>query len=360
MTYSIERAVEEGVILGIGNPLLDVSANVDESLLKKYGLEANSAILAEEKHLPLFQELKAHPGVEYVAGGATQNSIRVAQWMLQKKHACGYIGAIGKDDFGEQMRKCATDDGVKVHYYDEGGLPTGTCGVLVTRGGQCRSLVANLSAANTYQFEHLKRPETWKMVEKANIFYIAGFFLTVSPESAVEVGKHANLTKKTFCMNLSAPFLLQVPVFFERFKQCLPLVDIYFGNESEAATLATSMEWDTKDVKEIAIRLAQQPKETARPRIVVFTQGSEPTILVIGTPSQVWLIKEYPIIPIEASNIVDTNGAGDAFVGGFLSGLAKGLTLDDCIARGHYAANVIIQRPGCTFPEKPNFKANSV
>lgn len=46
--------------------------------------------------------------------------------MLQKKHACGYIGAIGKDDFGEQMRKCATNDGVKVHYYDEGGLPTGT------------------------------------------------------------------------------------------------------------------------------------------------------------------------------------------------------------------------------------------
>lgn len=86
MTYSIEKAVEEGVILGMGNPLLDVSANVgefflvfqrstyyllsDESLLKKYDLEANSAILAEEKHLPLFQELKAHPGVEYVAVSA--------------------------------------------------------------------------------------------------------------------------------------------------------------------------------------------------------------------------------------------------------------------------------------------------
>eukprot|EP00871_Galdieria_phlegrea_P001539 jgi/Galph1/2386/GphlegSOOS_G1043.1 len=361
MTYSIEQPVEEGVILGMGNPLLDVSAVVDESLLKKYDLEANSAILAEEKHLPLFQELKATPGVEYVAGGATQNSIRVAQWMLSKKHACGYIGAIGKDEFGEEMRKCATADGVLVNYYDEGGLPTGTCGVLVTHGGQCRSLVANLSAANTYQFEHLKRPETWKMVEKARIFYIAGFFLTVSPESAVHVGKHANQHKKTFCMNLSAPFLLQVPIFFERFKQCLPLVDIYFGNEAEATTLASAMQWnDVTSVKEIAIRLAKEPKETARPRIVVFTQGSEPTILVIATPYQVWLVKEYPIIPCKPSDIVDTNGAGDAFVGGFLSGLAKGVVLDECVARGHYAANVIIQRPGCTFPSKPNFEANSV
>jgi hypothetical protein len=32
--------------------------------------------------LPL-QELAAMAEVEYIAGGATQNSIRVAQWMLQ-------------------------------------------------------------------------------------------------------------------------------------------------------------------------------------------------------------------------------------------------------------------------------------
>ena len=27
-------------------------------------------------------------------------------------------------------------------------------------------------------------------------------------------------------------------------------------------------------------------------------------------------VKEYPVIPIAAEDIVDTNGAGDAFVGG--------------------------------------------
>lgn len=42
-----------GLLVGCGNPLLDISANVDEGLLKKYEMEPNNAILAEEKHIPL-------------------------------------------------------------------------------------------------------------------------------------------------------------------------------------------------------------------------------------------------------------------------------------------------------------------
>lgn len=34
----------------IGNPLLDLQVTNGEELLKKYGLKANDAILAEEKH----------------------------------------------------------------------------------------------------------------------------------------------------------------------------------------------------------------------------------------------------------------------------------------------------------------------
>merc|ERR1719506_2506484 len=33
--------------------------------------------------MPLYEELQKKEGVEYIAGGAAQNSIRVAQWMLQ-------------------------------------------------------------------------------------------------------------------------------------------------------------------------------------------------------------------------------------------------------------------------------------
>ena len=73
----------QGSILGLCNPLLDISAEVPIEFLEKYGCTLNNAILAEEKHIALYEELVAAFPVQYIAGGATQNSIRVAQWMLQ-------------------------------------------------------------------------------------------------------------------------------------------------------------------------------------------------------------------------------------------------------------------------------------
>jgi adenosine kinase len=39
----------EGAILGMENPLLDISADVPSEFLMKYGVTLNNAILAEEK-----------------------------------------------------------------------------------------------------------------------------------------------------------------------------------------------------------------------------------------------------------------------------------------------------------------------
>ena len=36
--------------------------------------------------------------VDYIAGGATQNSIRVAQWILGKPNVTSYMGCVGADD----------------------------------------------------------------------------------------------------------------------------------------------------------------------------------------------------------------------------------------------------------------------
>jgi adenosine kinase len=38
----------------MGNPLLDMQVTNGEQLLKKYGLKSNDAILAEEKHMPMW------------------------------------------------------------------------------------------------------------------------------------------------------------------------------------------------------------------------------------------------------------------------------------------------------------------
>merc|ERR1719321_1518742 len=103
-------------ILGMGNPLLDISAEVGMDLMQKYGLEPGGIILAEDKHLPLYPEMVAQPNVQYIAGGATQNSIRVAQWMLQTPGATTYMGCIGADENGAKLRKACEADGVRALY----------------------------------------------------------------------------------------------------------------------------------------------------------------------------------------------------------------------------------------------------
>ncbi|MCL7032017.1 hypothetical protein MKW94_003562 [Papaver nudicaule] len=337
----------EGILLGMGNPLLDISAVVDEPFLEKYDIKLNNAILAEEKHVPMYDELAAKDNVEYIAGGATQNSIRVAQWMLQTPGATSFMGCIGKDKYGEEMKKNSKLAGLNVHYLEDETAATGTCAVCVV-GGE-RSLIANLAAANCYKSEHLQKPENWALVEKAKYYYIAGFFLTVSPDSIHLVAEHAAKNNKVFCHNLSAPFICE---FFKVVQEnVIPYVDYLFGNESEARTYSKVHGWETEDVEKIALKISELPKVSERKRIVVISQGADP--VVVATDGKV---TTYPVIPLPKEKLIDTNGAGDAFVGGFLSQLVLEKPIEECVRAGCYAANVIIQRSGCTYPEKPSFE----
>ncbi|MEQ2194769.1 hypothetical protein XENOCAPTIV_002679, partial [Xenoophorus captivus] len=242
------------LLFGMGNPLLDILAVVDKDFLDKYSLKPNDQILAEDKHKALFDELVKKFKVEYHAGGATQNSVKIAQWMIQEPHNVGtFFGCIGKDKFGKILKQKAEEAHVDARYYEQDEEPTGTCAACITgdnrwaikrRVVKCvnnkcliilfpspRSLVANLAAANCYKKEmHLDLEENWELVQKAKVYYIAGFFLTVSLESILKVAKHASEHNKLFCMNISAPFICQF--FKDNLMQVMPYIDVLFGNET--------------------------------------------------------------------------------------------------------------------------------
>ena len=63
------------------------------------------------------QELSSKPDVEYIPGGATQNSVRVAQWVMRTPGSTAYFGCIGSDEYGKIMRDSATRDGVDVRCF---------------------------------------------------------------------------------------------------------------------------------------------------------------------------------------------------------------------------------------------------
>ena len=149
-------------------------------------------------------------------------------------------------------------------------------------------------------------------------------------------------------MNLSAPFVIQF--FGEQLAKCLPFCDYLFSNESEALCYGEAKGWGT-DLHVVALKLAASPKASGtRPRIVVFTQGSSSTIV-----AKDGVVTEYPVPALAKELLVDTNGAGDAFVGGFLSQLVLGKEIAECVRAGHYAARIVIQHSGCTFPKVSDF-----
>jgi len=330
----------------MGNPLLDISAEVGQDLLDKYDVKLDSAILAEEKHQPLFKELIEKYSPQYIAGGATQNTIRVAQWMLQKPGQTAFMGCVGADDNAKQLEDCASSDGVLVHYMKDEAVPTGTCAALIKDGE--RALVTNLDAANNFKATHLETELAKEIVASSKIYYSAGFFLTVSVESLVKVAEQFLAEKKTVCLNLSAPFI--VDFFGDQLSTAMEYADFLFGNESEAAAYGKKHGLG-EDVQAIALACAALPKKDSRPRTVVFTQGSESTVVACDGKVTV-----YPVDPLPKEQLVDTNGAGDAFVGGFLSQLIEGKGMEECVKAGHYAARYIIQQSGTQLGKTCDYK----
>lgn len=150
---------------------MDISAIVDEKLLEKYDLQPDNAILAEDKHKPLYNELIEKYNAEFIAGGSVQNSFRVAEWIIKKPNVAVFFGCVGDDKYSKILEKKARSDGVNVQYQITDKEPTGTCGVLIT--GTHRSLCANLAAANLFTLDHLNKTENKNFIDKAEYFYIS-------------------------------------------------------------------------------------------------------------------------------------------------------------------------------------------
>ena len=143
-------------------------------------------------------------------------------------------------------------------------------------------------------------------------------------------------------MNFSAPFIAQF--FSKQLQDILPYNDIIIGNETEAEAWANATGLpNVKDLPGIARSIALLPKSNpSRPRIVIFTQGAQNTVVV--TSDKPDSPKSFAVNPLRDDQIVDTNGAGDAFAGGFVGALVAGKDLEESILAGHALAGASVQQ----------------
>ncbi|CAD6577826.1 MAG: adenosine kinase [Tremellales sp. Tagirdzhanova-0007] len=352
---------ESPIIVCIGNPLLDIQVDPKHgpAYLEKYGLKSNDAILAEEKHLPIYDDIVQNAEVSYVAGGAAQNAARAAAYILPDK-SVAYIGSVGDDDLMRTLKSANEAESVLSAYQvHPSPAQTGACAVIIS--AHDRSLCTTLRAAEMFTPAHLSTPEIAGLVAGAKYFYIEGYFLTHGIESAMEVAKAASSRGRTVVLNLSAPF---IPQFFKvQLEELLPHVDILIGNESEAAAYAEGAGMGDTPLSQVASTLSAFSKSNAsRPRLVIITQGASSTVVSSSSPSASSSNlkptdknpKTYPVPKLSNEKIVDTNGAGDMFAGGFLGALALGKDLDEAIEVGHKLGQMCCGQigPKLTFPKQ--------
>lgn len=340
--------VPQGVFLCVGGPILDVIATVDDEFIRKYDVQMDTSSLAEERHIHLFPELVNDWEPQYVASGAAQNTVRVAQWMMGLPGVTSFMGCIARDDYGDTLKHCISADGVNVHFMEApAGEATGTVATLLSASGQ-RALVANLASANKFSVEHLATEKAAALIAAAKFIYMPGFFLTENLDSLLFVARRAVDEDKTFLLNLSATYIVQF--YMDNVMAAMPYCDFLFCNDSEALAFGAMKGWGA-DVPLIALRIASLPKASGtRPRVVVVTQGGGETVV-----SNMGKVAMYPVTKLENELMVDINGAGDSFVGGFVSKLILGENLGNCVRAGHWVARTVIQQHGCSLPKVCDF-----
>ncbi|KAE9544211.1 hypothetical protein AGLY_001390, partial [Aphis glycines] len=335
------RIVKPGTVVGFCNPLLDMTVVGNANILKKYDLKNNDAILAGEKQMGIYEEIEKDPNVQYTAGGSGQNSLRFVQWILKKPNCAAFFGAVGEDRYSKILEREAISDGLDVKYQYHSDKSTGTCAVIITNGGKDRSLCANLSASRYYTDDQLEIPENQKIIQNAKFYLVTGFFL-VSHLSTVE--KIARIADKRNCpllFNMSASYIFES--YMDSVMAVLPYINIMIGSTEEAKAFALANKWDTTDMETVARKMSTFKVKKDGYRLVILTQADKPVIVAMKD-----LVSTFNVPEISEEDIVDTNGAGDAFVGAFIAKYVLGYPLKSCIQAGINAGCYIIKQHGMT------------
>lgn len=302
--------------LGVGSPLLDILARVDDAFLERVpGAKGGMLMLPAAALAELVRALPVPP--QRTAGGAAGNTIFA---LAELGDEVGLLGKLGDDEEGrlylEQLRALG---GSTAELALSAEVPTGVCLSLITPDAE-RTMRPHLGAALTLTAAEVERVD----FHRYGRLYIEGYLLA-SPVFPLVLRKG----RQAGCqMALDLASFEVVAAERARLLQILPAdIDLVFANADEAAALYPGC-----NLEEQLRRLAQ-----ACP-IAVIKLGREGAVVRRGAET---VRVAAPAVPA-----VDTTGAGDLWAAGFLHGLNRGLPLATCAEFGALTAAEVVQVVG--------------
>ncbi|KYB25746.1 Adenosine kinase 2-like protein [Tribolium castaneum] len=311
-------------VVFLGSPLTDITANVDREFLRKYNLEPDNAYVVDETRRPIFDEI-GETAIQ--VGGSVTNTVRMFTKLRGFPELVTYLGSVGLDEKGKFVKTELEKEGLGRDLTEIAGGSTGKVAVLVW--GTTRTLVTDLGASRTFSLDEDK----WAKITRSSFVYFSGFFISVSFPSLVRIVEQ---TDKTICFNLGAPFLCSK--YPQEMTYLYKNASLVVGNESEHRAFAKINNLESHDLLEVVMATN---KSFPKSRVVIVTRGGGTVVVVTANGWQ-----EFAVGSLSDEKIVDTSGAGDAFIGGFLAGWVDDATVADCAKSGILAARRVIQTVG--------------
>jgi len=340
-------------IIAIGNPIVDISAEIDSENLQKYRLKWGDTLFADDNNRGFYDFLESKPEVTYIPGGSIQNSLRVASWCLsmepenKDKYSITMLGATGDDGYKEKIMDALKSAGVKPLLQAIPNMSTSRCGVGIFQ--KERSLLTEIRASNCLTEEFVKENED--EIFKNDAILIEGYFLQEKFELCKNLCLEFKKRNKSVILTLSAVFMVEVHK--DKIMEISQLADIIVSNIEEMKVFAETKEEGYKEILEKAFK-----KLNEGDRLFVVTDGSKGVVTSKFDYKRGivdFITQSFPII-MKTEEIVDLNGAGDAFLGGFLSQFMKGCSLHACCRAGNEASSIILKNVGCTFSNTKDVK----
>ena len=223
------------------------------------------------------------------------------------------VACVGDDAFGREARAALVDEGIDTHGILVCDAPTGVAVIAVAPDGENQIVVA--PGANGRL-----RPEDVEGADLSGaVLLVTG--LEIPMEAVVAAARRAATAGIQAVVNVAPAVPLP--------EELLAAGPILVLNEHELGQVAGRGEPDEA--------LASLVERTGS--AVVVTRGAQGALLAIGD-------ERHPEPGMPADAVVDTTGAGDAFIGAFAAWLAAGATLQGAIRAGVAAGSLAVGRAG--------------
>lgn len=270
---------------------------------------------------------------ELVAGGGLNTMVAAKRDGLDVL----YTGLVGTGMFASIISKTLAKDGLEPLFAPLPEQDSGYCVALVEGDGE-RTFITHVGAEGEFGYEHLS---AIPLVE-GDLVFVSGYSLATDKNAEglarwlPEVPAHVTVLVDP------SPLVSELPL--DLFTPLIERADILSCNARETRVL-TGLD----DLEDGALQLARLIRPGAA---VVVRAGADSTIIARALGAEVSLsapaeptLTYVRTFPAEA---IDTNGAGDAHSGVLLSGLARGLSLEDAVLRANAAASIAVTRIGPT------------